>query len=52
MSNIEREIPEIKNELKYLSETVESMQKQIKEDREELNKLKAELDYVKIHAVL
>lgn len=43
----------IENELKNLSERVENIEKQIKEDNEEqLKKLKAELDYAKFRCAL
>ena len=43
----------INNKLKDLSERVETLEKQMKEDREEqLKKLKAELDYAKFRCAL
>ena len=44
---------EIKNKLKDLSERVENIEKQMKEDKEEqLKKLKAEVDYAKFRCTL
>lgn len=43
----------IENDLKNLSERVEDIEKQMKEDKEEqLKKLKAELDYAKFRCAL
>ena len=43
----------IENEIEELFERVESIEKQIKEDKEErLKKLEAELDYAKFHCAL
>lgn len=49
----DRENSEIKNEVKDLSKRVETLEKQIKKDKEEqLKKLKAELDYAKFRCAL
>lgn len=49
----DRENSEIKNEVKDLSQRVENIEKQMKEDKEEqLKKLKAEIDYAKFRCAL
>ena len=49
----DRENSEIKNEINLLSKRVETLEKQMKEDKEEqLKKLEAELDYAKFRCAL
>lgn len=49
----DREKSEIKNEVKDLSKRVETLEKQLKEEKEEqLEKLKAEIDYAKFRCAL
>jgi len=49
----DKENSEIKNKLKDLSERVENIEKQMKEDKEEqIKKLKAEMDYAKFRCAL
>jgi predicted nucleic acid-binding Zn-ribbon protein len=49
----DRENSEIKNEVKDLSKRVETLEKQMKENKEEqLKKLNAELDYAKFRCTL
>lgn len=51
--NLLKDMVVINNRLKDLSERVENIEKQIKEDKEErLKKLKAELNYAKFRCAL